>query len=160
MVDAVGRSVGVHRSTLLGLRYRRRTFTPENLVDEIVKSSRKIKNVMREAQFCAWVRTLMIQGVSWDTPGGRIETHSHYIANLVNDIGAYQRLKLCQSDMCTTNTKEISSDILSNPLITERMFLTKLAVYHLSNTGIIKRSTEEAKRLRNERIKRVTPLDL
>lgn len=55
VVDAVGRSIGVHRFTLLGLRYRRRTspFTPENLVDEIVKSGRKIKNIMREAQFCA-----------------------------------------------------------------------------------------------------------
>lgn len=110
IVDAVGRFIGVHRSTLLGIRYRRRTspFTPENLVDEITKSGRKIKNIMREAQFCAWVRTLMMQGVSWDTPGSRIETHSHSVANVVDDIGAYQRLKLCQSDMCNTNAREIS----------------------------------------------------
>lgn len=161
LVGAVGRSIGVHRSTLLGVRYRRRTapYTPENLVDEIKKSSRKIKTIMREAQYCAWVRSLMIQGVSWDVPGGRIETHSHAISNQVDDIGAYQRLKLCLSHNCDTSTREISSDILSNPLIKERMFITKLAVYHLTNTGEIKRSTEAEERSRRDRTRKANPLE-
>lgn len=137
LLKCVQDSILTHRTSLYSVHYIRRLspYMPLYLEEEFKTQKNDVKGILREIQYCQWVKQLIVRGVSSSETRTDLKVHNHIKRTYQEDHCVMYVLNTCYSSSCTSSITSIPDHVEDNPLYVSRRVVTEVSVMNLVRKG-------------------------